>query len=499
MGLAGDFTFRRWEDTDEEDLPRTFIDTYVDWAVTATDAPRQYHVVNAAIMMSAVMCPYITLETSYGIIKPNLWSMVLAGTTITRKSTTMDMALKMLEECLPDCKLGTDGSNEGLMSELALRDGQVSLFHRDEITGWMEAITKKDYMAGMLESLTRLYDGKHEKRVLRSSAVEVREPNFIIMSGGIKTKMQEVVTIDHIRSGFLPRFIIVSGTTKADEQRPIGPPPSFEDETGVTLRETVLNELHSIVQYFSPGEPPVQKVTIAGITKEIVLELPRYNLQGTPEAWDRIRQLKLDATKMGEDSDSPDIFIPIYDRLSNSVIKLAMLITGARKTDKLELSDVEKAITYADDWIKYAAEFAQALQTAPDMDKWEKKADKIVAYLHKVFPHTPTRTDVMKNFRIKSIDIKAIEDTLVYRGLMTVRTVMNGKSGRPRTEYVLSPVFQHTNGETRVVAAPVKARADIYGRVDKHGQTSIQEVARRKASNSIRSVKPKAAPHRENT
>ena len=123
-----------------------------------------------------------------------------------------------------DFLMGTEGSPEGILTELQDRDGKASIFHRDEITGFIDAAVRKEYNAGILQSLTSLYDGRPEKRTLRSGTINVKKPRLIIWCGGIKTQMQEAVTIEHIRSGFLPRFIVVSGTTTSDQLRPIGPP-----------------------------------------------------------------------------------------------------------------------------------------------------------------------------------------------------------------------------------------------------------------------------------
>src|ERR1044072_4964991 len=172
---GGTPTFVRIEDPELDDLPETFLDRYREWGATVTDAPAQYHTLNGVLILSTIVCPYTALATSYGEIRPNVWGMILAGTTITRKSTTMDLAQSVLDELGIDFLMGTDGSPEGILSEMADRDGKVSMFHRDEITGWVENSIKKDYMSGLLESFTRMYDGKPESRVLRSGKIDVKK------------------------------------------------------------------------------------------------------------------------------------------------------------------------------------------------------------------------------------------------------------------------------------------------------------------------------------
>ena len=77
-----------------ERAPPTFIERYIDWAKSRTDAAEQYHQAGAFITLSALICESVTLETSVGPIIPNLWFMLLGDTTLTRKTTAMSMAMR---------------------------------------------------------------------------------------------------------------------------------------------------------------------------------------------------------------------------------------------------------------------------------------------------------------------------------------------------------------------------------------------------------------------
>lgn len=463
-------SFVRPEDPPVESLPETWVDRYTKWASVQTDAPVQYHTVNAIVVLSALMCPYLYLRTSFGTIKPNVWAMILAGTTLTRKSTSMDMANAMIRDVQPDYLLGTEGSPEGIFAELAERDGKVAMFHRDEITGWMEAILKKDYLAGTIEVFCQLYDGKHVRRVLRGQAYDIEDPNLVIMSGGIKTRMQEILTMEHIRSGFIPRFIMVSGTTKIDDIRPIGPPEDVK-HGGRDPREEIVEELYKIVCHYLPGEDPDTKVEINGVVKMAKTQhAVKKELIATPEVWERIRKLKYDAGKFGEASTNPEIYTPLYDRVSNSVIKIAMLLAGARQSYVIELQDLYRAIYYSDPWLDSLNELASTLETMPELDKWEKKIDKIIKYMKDCHPKAVTRTDMMRRFRIKARDFDDFEKTLIQRGQIRIQKVSNeGKRGRQeRTEYVLATQYNTPEENTIVVAASAKERPTHWTKRAEH-------------------------------
>lgn len=463
-------SFVRPEDPPVDSLPETWVDRYTKWASEQTDAPVQYHTVNGIVVLSALMCPYLFLRTSFGTIKPNIWAMILAGTTLTRKSTSMDMANAMIRDVQPDYLLGTEGSPEGLFAELAERDGKIAMFHRDEITGWMEAILKKDYLAGTIEVFCQLYDGKHVRRVLRGQAYDIDDPNLVIMSGGIKTRMQEILTMEHIRSGFIPRFIMVSGTTKIDEIRPIGPPVDII-HGGRDPREEIVEELYKIVCYYLPGDDPNNKIEINGVVKMSKTQHSvKKELTCTPEVWERIRKLKYDSGKYGENSPNPEIYTPLYDRVSNSVIKIAMLLAGARQSYVVELSDLYKAIHYSDPWLESLSELAAALETAPEMDRWEKRADKVMKFLKEKHPEPVTRTEMMRQFRIKAKDFDDLEKTLIQRGEIRIHKVQNGstRGKTERTEYVLATQYTTPREGTIVIDAPKKERPTHWTKREEH-------------------------------
>jgi hypothetical protein len=430
-------TFIRPDDPPEEDLPQTFIDAYAEWAHTITDAPVQYHKATGAVILSTLMAPHICLPTSFGVFIPNIWVMILAGTTTTRKSTSMDIARRILDDVMDDYLLANDGSPEGLLTEMGIRDGRVSLFHRDEITGFMHSIMHKEYMAGTAEGLTRLYDGQPEERKLRRETISIKNPYLVIMSGGIKSRMEEIASMDHIRSGFLPRFIFVTGITSPDQMRPIGPPP--DDEVMAVLgehtpREQIIDRLWRIHRFYNepeitdPDNAP-KVILVAGMTKVPPPSQPkRIRLQGTPEFWNRMQLLEKDARDAGTLSSDPNLYAPMYDRLKNSILKVAILLCGAELRDKITEEDLIKAIHLSEGWLDTATEFAQAIEQHPHLTPFEKKIDKIVSWVKAIAPRAPTQTEVADKFRISKRDLLNIEETLMQRGLLLIDPFPNPKS-----------------------------------------------------------------------
>jgi hypothetical protein len=188
--------------TDEErslaEKSSTIVEEYIDWAKDLGDAAWQYHQAGAFVILSSLLAGSVRLPTSYGTVVPNLWFMILADTTLTRKTTAMDVAMDVIQEIDSDAVLATDGSIEGLFTSLSMRPGRPSVFLRDEFSGLLESMSRKDYYAGMAETLTKLYDGKFQKRVLRKETIEVRDPVLIVFAGGIRERVLGLLTHEHV-------------------------------------------------------------------------------------------------------------------------------------------------------------------------------------------------------------------------------------------------------------------------------------------------------------
>lgn len=448
-------TFLRPTDPASCDLPRTFVDDYSEWAATTTDAPIQYHRATGVTILSTIMTPYISLPTSFGTFVPNIWMMVLAGTTMTRKSTSLDIARKILDDVTDDYMLAEDGSPEGLLTELGFRDGKVSVFHRDEVTGFMASISGRDYMSGLLESFTRLYDGQPQTRLLRRERIEIKKPYLIFMAGGIKTRMEELVGMEHIRSGFLPRFIFVSGSTTRDEVRPIGPPTDDElQDDEESPRNKIIDQLWRINEYYTrpdDSQPTNNVIKIAGITKASAPAGPKHiRLRGSPEFWARLVDLNDDAMEMGERSSAPELYTPMYQRLSNSILKVSMLLAGAEFKGTIELYHLQKAIALAQEWVETVTDFASAIEQAPEMDKWERRSDKIVQWVRNQHPTEVSRSEAMEKFRIRKRDMEDIEATLVERGAIQISPfpVPRGTVGK-KVLYTVSDRYHETVGRPK--------------------------------------------------
>lgn len=410
------------EAIDDDD---TFIERYITWATSLGDAAPQYHQAGAFMILSCVLAGTVRLPTSFGTIMPNLWFMLLADTTLTRKSTAMDVATALLDEVDDEILLATDGSLEGLMQSLEIRPGKPSLFLRDEISGLIEAMSRKDYLAGMAEALTKLYDGKTMKRVLKRETVTVREPCLLFFGGGIKTRVQALLTLDHVASGFVPRFIFLTAESDVSKLQPLGPPT----EQNLEERFELLQEVAELREKYVQNEEVIIKGKLVGVNSK------QWMARLTEEAWTRYNQLEALLLYAGVNSDQPDIMTPVFDRLAKSMLKAAVLIAASRSHQNGEvvvtIRDLLHAIKYGQGWRDYATEIVNGIGRSAN----EVQLQRIFKTIQR-HPGCP-RSRLMQWYHLEARQAEIIFTTLEQRGLIIAtrmgRTWVYEAAGRMKT------------------------------------------------------------------
>jgi hypothetical protein len=385
----------------------SFVERYIEWAKSLGDAAPQYHQAGAFTALSALLAGSVELPTSFGTIKPNLWFMILADTTLTRKSTAMDIAMDLVTEIDEDVVMATDGSLEGMMTSLSTRAGRPSVFLRDEFSGLLEMITKKDYYAGMPETLTKLYDGKMQKRVLRKESIEVKDPCLLVFAGGIKNKITGLLSFEHVSSGFMPRFVFITAESDITRVKPLGPPTSWTDDT----RNAIKDELTDLYTYFNRTTP----MTIKGTSLTFDARL-KFQAKLTAEAWSRYNVLETQMLDAGINMDRSEIMTPVYDRLSKSILKAAVLLACSRQRSDpvvVEESDIIRAAVYGESWRMYVREIMDNVGKG----QTERLYDNII----KTIQRKPgvSRSTIMQSYHLSARDTNAVFETLEQRGLIT--------------------------------------------------------------------------------
>lgn len=457
--------------TDEEhhfaQQRQTIVEEYIEWAKTTGDAAPEYHEAGAFILLSTLMAGSVKLPTSFGTIKPNLWIMITGSTTLSRKSTAMDLAVDLLEDVDSDYMLATDGSIEGLLTSLSTRPGRASLFHRDEFSGMLEQMSKRDYYAGMLEVLTKLYDGKMQKRLLRRETIEVRNPCFILFAGGIKERIHGLISPEHVDSGFIPRFMFVHAEPDLNRLAPLGPPSTSTLEG----RNRILERLRALHMHYNvtttmfqgndvpnttwqlpqqPANPVIDGSAGGGGTAvQTQTQVAPHNMatfnkswsaELTNEAWMRYNKIAHDLQVMGVESSRPDVMTAMMARLSISGLKMAILLAASdRLTDQVLVQehDIIQAFYYIDKWKPHTLDVV--------MNAGKSKSERELERVYDFIRNNPgvLRGNVMRVFHLKAREADGLFSTLEQRGL--VRLKKSGKGEKVFPLVIEAPLDMEEN------------------------------------------------------
>jgi hypothetical protein len=397
---------------------QTFVDDYIAWAKTVGDASEVYHQAGAFICLSALMSGSVQLPTSFGTIMPNLWFLLLADTTLTRKSTALDLAIDMLTEVDKELIMATDGSIEGMFSALSLRPGKPSIFLRDEFSGLLEMMTKKDYYAGMGEALTKMYDGRLQKRVLRREVIEVTNPILLIFAGGIRTKILQLLTSEQVTSGFIPRFIFISGQSDISKLRPLGPPV----EAITTGRDKLLSRLVTYRDTYT------NETAVKIGDKEVKTRNVRQ-AKLTTTSWALYNEMEKRLLQTGISHAQQDLLTPVMDRLAKSGLKAAILIAASRLPRGeviVQEQDIFKAFSFVSEWRGFAMDVVSAI----GLPEHERRIERVYSAILR--QPGITRSRLMQNYHLTKRDADWIFETLDQRGLINVT-----KSGKG---FIFTPV-----------------------------------------------------------
>lgn len=402
-------------------IERSFIDDYVDWASAVTDASKEYHELSGCVLLSALLADKVHLSTqSNPRIVPNLWGLVLGESTLTRKTTAMDMAMAFVMEHDADLILATmDSSVEGMFTALSERSEKVSIYYRDEVTGFFDAMNSKSYLAGMDTTMTKLYDSPEVlTRQLRKETISVRRPVFIFFGGGILERVHQVVDQQMFFSGFMPRFLVVNGEVDMNKVQWIGPPTH---RGSTNPRDKIKHTLGDMVEIYGAN---IIKSMLYGqeVTKTREIEVDM-----TDEAWAKMMEIEQKLVYAANSSNLSLVALPTFTRLSTSLLKLAMLITCSRKEPTrddaivtIELKDLLHAASFIQRWSVYTVDLMSNVGKTTS----ERDLQRVLT----VIRDKPglTRAELMRRFHMQSLQAKITFQTLEERGQIRVTQAGRG-------------------------------------------------------------------------
>lgn len=352
----------------------TFIDQYVEWAESKTDAASVYHVASAFTILSLVFGEFGHIAARFGAVRLNLWFLVMGKTTRARKSTSRSLMLKVLEALESHGDPGyhyDEGSNftaEGLENALLEKPDRSSLIHRDEVQGLFKEINGKNYMSGLNDMLTALYDGSVSgKKRATGDAKNVGsvKTNFVLFLMGIVSKITDILTLEDFQSGFLARFIHV-----------IGEAPERTRETE-WLAQAPINE----IAMGDDGFKPMVRALLQTRTKWYgrLKGFTTVGIRFHDDAWKRWNDAKWEMQQAILQHDRAEVLEAGTDRLALSIAKAAALIAMADGRDTVSMDHLLVALRYGEGWVRDMVKSSEMVSESYWQKDMQEVAEMVIA------------------------------------------------------------------------------------------------------------------------
>ena len=324
------------------DLEPTFVDAYVKWAESKTDAPVPYHIAGALTAMSLVLGEWCVGNLQYGAQRLGMFFTVLGETTDTRKSTSrrlMKQLIRLTQVGDYQYLLTSDATEEGLLDILASRPNQSSLYERDEVQKLILDIKGgKSYMAGFLETLNELYDGEARGRTRANKNTQDTQVNFVQYLMGIRSQFQQNLELDDFKSGWGPRNVFIRGES---------PPRTRHNARlaqGSAENHKVDREIQKLAKKLTDARDYWSK-------KQGSRDTP-YWIKFEPEAWHRQSEWEWDVKEHFLEHPRYEYLKPSIERMSINVLKVAILFAMMHQRDEVAMEDVLNAHYLACQWVE---------------------------------------------------------------------------------------------------------------------------------------------------
>lgn len=394
-----------------------WLGDYLRAVTPLTDAPVEFHLASGLSALSATIGNRL-YATHWGQnVYPHLWAVLVAPSSFWRKSTSISQAENLLREAAPDAVFPSDFSREKFLRILA--KDPAGLLTLKEFGGFL-ATLGRDYMGGMKENLTELYDGPDLfKRSLQSGDIEIKSPAITLLGATTLDWLEGRITEGDLQGGFLARFLFVTAREKASSKGLTG---GMDYLVRMRLRDA-LHSLHGRTPMevrYSPAASELLDEWMQGWEAEVTATSHRADLSG------------------------------FAVRLQTYAVKLAILyrVSAVAYEDvadehRVDEASVGQAIAYVRVlWTSVASLIDEKIA----ITKEAKELRRLVGIVGKGV----TRSQALKLSKLKARDFDQYLDTLVQSGQVTQVRVPGSEVGLERSQDKLvnwiAPVSASRNG-----------------------------------------------------
>jgi predicted transcriptional regulator len=423
---------------------------YMDWSgTTGNQTPMIFHQAAGLWLLATAVGRRLYGEAPWGVkIYPNLYLMLVAGTTFYRKSTAYKLAEQVARAAIPHMLMPTPGSPERFQEALAGRlpgnfdkliqeqrerltraqpfAAQRGLL-KDEVAGLFGAINKRDYMVGMKDLLMELYDCPDYFDKDTQTGLNIVE-NAALSILGVTTpaSLSCAVSTGDWDNGLLIRFALLT------------PEPNYAERSAAKTYRAVpqglVEDLRSLHERL-----PAPQTTEMGMAAPGALRLNVQCWEQCQQYGDWLRR-KCDP---GQDTELDDRLKGVYGRMHVQAFKLAALFAAL---DWLKTTDEAPTVTVdhwnagqslAEGWRQSAHHLLEQLDRSGEAVVERRQQDRLLNTIRQAGAGGIALRELYRNLNFSAKQARQLAQDLMRAGLIEERR-MDRAEWFVATEFVTS-------------------------------------------------------------
>jgi hypothetical protein len=333
------------------------------------------------------------LDQGFFVIYPNTYIILVAGSAQCKKSTAINIAEDLLKEVKPKVNmLSQKMTPEALISALSGLSGEeggtqvipmaVGSAIVDELS---TLIDKNSFKSGMIALLTDLYDARDFEYMTKSRGKElVKNPCLTLLGGSTLHWIKEAIPEVAVGGGFTSRILFIY----KESNNKLVPWPVMTEENK-KRRAAIIHDL----------------CEVANMRGGFALDNNAMNLYKSEYVNFRTNSNLQENSALSGYS----------GRRNNTLLKLAMIISASRRSDKLITAE---DLGIAIQMIRNAEEFMPHVLRAITSKDIGSVFEDIVRFI--MYRKIVSRADLIKQFRSKmtAVELDVMMNTLEEEGVV---------------------------------------------------------------------------------
>jgi hypothetical protein len=418
-----------------------WVDDYVRYALAKSPmTPVAFHESAALSLASIAIARRLKVPMAFGDVYPNLFVIWLAPTTLWNKSTALDIARRQARRVFPHLLAAQDSTIESLHSDMAgyepinldklppdARDmwarernyaaqrGQIL----DEMSGLL-AGAGRDYNAGMVEALLRMYDcdALYTRSTRGQGRVVIKDAYLNILGASTPAAMTPHLSAEKSWSnGWWPRFAILTPETDR---------PAWKLATAEPEPPSISTKLHGLYDRLPPAIwPDAPSAVTVSIEPDASQAWHKYN-----------KVIRYDFVGPGLDPHLSGT----YGRLPVQALKVGTILSALdwpedQEAPRIKPAHMARALTIVESWRVSAHRCVSDVRAG----SFDRLLQRVQGIMTKYQPAGVTLRELRNDMRdVEPEGLERVLGQMVRLGLAEEVSSGSGlQGGRPTARYVL--------------------------------------------------------------